>query len=77
MPLAGKLELPVFDDVQLGRKPERPLDDGAWVALANLCVPCGPGRSVVFVFQGHEEREVIEPWSRAFAKTVEGRAIRA
>jgi len=31
---------------------------------------------VVFIFAGHEERVVVEPWTGAFAKAVEGRMIR-
>jgi hypothetical protein len=32
---------------------------------------------VVRIFAGHEERVVVEPWTGAFAKAVEGRAIGA
>ena len=75
--MAEELESPILDGIQLARKPNRPLPHGAGVAAANLFAPSGPGCSVVYVLQGHEEREVIEPGTGAFTKVVEGRAIRA
>ncbi len=77
LPLAKKLELPVFDGTELGRQPLCPLVDSARIAPANLRVPCGPSRSVVCVFQCHKEREVVEPWPGTFTETVESHAIRA
>src|SRR5208337_576799 len=75
-PLAEKLELPVLDDVQLGRKTAPPFADCVRFAAANLCVPCTPSGSIVYVLYGQEEREVVEPGTGVFTEMVEGSAIR-
>ena len=76
-PLLEEFELPILVGFQFRRQFPRPLAHGMRVSLANLRVPRGPHRSVVRIFAGHEERVVVEPWTGAFAKAVEGRTIGA
>jgi hypothetical protein len=75
IPLLEKFELAILMSLQFRRQFPRPFAHGMRVSFPNLRIPCGPDRSVVSIFAGHEKRVVVEPWAGAFAKAVEGRTI--
>src|SRR5271165_518089 len=77
LPLLEEFELPILVLLHLRRQLFRPLGYRLRIPHANPRIPQSPHASVVRIFAGHEEGVVVEPGTGAFAKTVEGRALRA
>ena len=54
-----------------------PARDRRRIAMRDVRLPCGPRRKTVGLFDGHEQREVVEPVGLCVAEAIEAIAHRA